>query len=113
MQQANEHGCYRSEITEELARRGRSYAAVKLCQCEKDGRYRYALDMQYSHGGFCGPISDNGKGYASPRDAVEAAACEFLRRFPKAWPSEPQSVHDELCELKGQIEQRYSEPMLF
>ena len=51
MQKVNDSGCYQAETTEELARCGRSYVAVDLCQCE-DGRYRYALDMQYSYGGF-------------------------------------------------------------
>jgi hypothetical protein len=27
--------------------------------------------------------------------------------------SEPQSLHHEQCDLKAQVEQRYSEPMLF
>jgi hypothetical protein len=103
MQKANERGCYGAETTEELARCGRSYAAVKFCQCD-DGRYRYALDMQYSYGGFCGPIFASGKGYTSSRAATDAAMRELLRRFPKTWASEPQSVHDELRELKAQIE---------
>ena len=106
------NGVYDAETTEELARCGWSYVAIDLCQCE-DGRYRYALDMQYSHGGFCGPISAGGESYTSPREAVEAATRELLRRFPKAWASEPQSVHDELRELKAQIEQRFSQPTLF
>jgi hypothetical protein len=112
MKTPNENGVYDAETTEELARVGRSYVAVDLCQCE-DGRYRYALDMQYSYGGFCGPIFGRGEGYASPREAVEAATRELLRRFPKAWASEPQSVHDELRELKAQIDQRFSQPTLF
>jgi hypothetical protein len=41
MQKPNENGVYEAEITEELARRGRAYAAIDLCQCE-DGLYRYA-----------------------------------------------------------------------
>jgi hypothetical protein len=112
MKTPNENGVYDAETTEELARCGRSYAAVRLCQCE-DGRYRYALDMQYSYGGFCGPIFASGAGYATLRAAMEAATSEFLRRFPKAWASEPQSVHDELRELKAQIERRFSQPTLF
>jgi hypothetical protein len=36
-----------------------------------------------------------------------------LRRFPKASPTDPQTVHDELRELKAQIERRFSQPALF
>jgi hypothetical protein len=111
MQQPNEHGVYDAEITEELARRGRSYAAVRLCQCA-DGRYRYALDMSYSYGGFCGPIFADDDGFATSGEARESAIKDLLRRFPKA-ESEPQSVHDELREMKAQIERRFSQPTLF
>jgi hypothetical protein len=46
--------------------------------------------------GFCGPICKRGEGYASVAAAKDAAIAKLLARFPKAWPSEPQSVHDEL-----------------
>ena len=108
----NRRGWSEREITDELAKCGRSYAAVHLCQCE-DGRYRYALDMIYSYGGFGGPISVQNEGYPTPREATDTAARELLRRFPTAWADEPQSVHDELRELKAQIEQRLSQPKLF
>lgn len=101
--QLNENGVYEAEATEELARRGRSYAAVHLCQCE-NGLFRYALDVAYSYGGFCGPIFATATGFGTCSEAKDAATKELLRRFPKAWASEPQSVHDELCELKAQIE---------
>ena len=112
MQRANEHGVYEAETVEELARRGRAYASVELCQCE-DGLYRYALDMEYSYGGFCGPIFANDTGFASQNAAKEAATQELLRRFPKPWASEPQSVHDELRELRAMIEARFRQPSLF
>jgi hypothetical protein len=112
MQKPNKNGVYEAESTEELARRGRSYAALKLCQC-KDRRYRYALDVAYSYGGFCGPISASGKGFKTYAEAKDAGMREFLRRFPKASPGDPQNVHDELRELKAQIEARWREPMLF
>ena len=112
MQKANEHGVCEAETVEELARLGRAYASVELCQCE-DGLYRYALAMAYSYGGFCGPISAKGIGFDSPSAAKEAATQEMLRRFPKPWPSEPQSVHDELRELKAMIEAKFRQPSLF
>jgi hypothetical protein len=52
MQEPNQYGVYGSEIVEELVRRGRSYAAISLCQCE-DGLYRFALSLHSSHLGFC------------------------------------------------------------
>jgi hypothetical protein len=112
MQQPNEHGVYEAEIVEELARRDRSHATVEICQCE-DGLYRYALDMAYSNGGFCSPITGHGEGYASPAAAKDAAVQRLLQRFPKTWASEPQSVHDELRELKTQIEDKLRQPTLF
>ena len=112
MQKPNEHGVYEAEIVEELARRERSHATVKICQCE-EALYRYALDMAHSYGGFCSPITCYGEGYASPADAKHAAAQRLLQRFPKAWPSEPQSVHDELREMKTQIEDKLRQPTLF
>jgi hypothetical protein len=59
-----------------------------------------------------GPISAGGESYASPREVVEAATQELLRRFPRRGRASP-SVHDELRELKAQIEQRFSQPTLF
>jgi hypothetical protein len=53
MKQPNENGVYEVEIIAELARRGRSYVTVRLCQCA-DGLYRYALDMAYSYGMLSG-----------------------------------------------------------
>jgi hypothetical protein len=112
MQKPNENGVYEAEIVEELARRDRSHATVEICQCE-DGRYRYALDMAYSYGGFGSPITGHGEGYASPADAKNAAAQHLLMRFPEAWPSEPASVHAELRELKTQVEDKLRQPTLF
>jgi hypothetical protein len=112
MQRANEHGVCEAETVEELARRGRAYASIELRQCE-DGLYRYALDMAYSYGGFCGPIFAKATGFASQSAAKEAATQELLRRFPKPWASEPQSVHDELRELRAMIEAKHREPSLF
>jgi hypothetical protein len=112
MQKPNDIGVYEPEIIEELARRGRFYISVEIAQCE-DGLYRYALDMMYSYGGFGGPITDRATGYTSPAAAKEAAINELLRRFPKAWGSEPASVHEELRDLKAQVEAGFREPSLF
>jgi hypothetical protein len=112
MQRANENGVYEPEAIEELARRGRAHASIELCQCE-DGLYRYALDMAYSYGGFGGPILAKAKGFDSCAAAKEAAKQEMLRHFPKAWASDPASVHDELRELRAMIEARCRQPSLF
>jgi hypothetical protein len=108
----NENGVYEAELIEELARRDRSYVRVKICQCE-DGLYRFALDMAYSYGGFCSPITSRSESHNSPNEAKEAAAQRLLQRFPKAWASEPRSVHDELHALKTQIEDKLRQPTLF
>jgi hypothetical protein len=105
MQTANENGVFETEATEELARRGRSYAAVGLCQRD-DGLYRYALDMVYSYGGFCDPIFASSKGFATRNEAKDAGTVEFLRRFPKGFPTDPPCMREELAELRAQIGRR-------
>jgi hypothetical protein len=112
MKTPNEYGVYEPDTVEEMARCGRSYAAVRLCQCE-DGLYRYGLTLHYTYGGFGGSISDRCKGFGTCGEARDAATTDLLRRFPKAWASEPQSVHDELRDLKAQIERRFRQPSLF
>jgi hypothetical protein len=112
MQRANENGVYQPETIEELARRGRAHATIELCHCE-DGLYRYALDMAYGQGGFTGPIFAKAKGFETFNAAKEAATEEMLRHFPKAWASDPASVHDELRELRTMIEARCHQPSLF
>jgi hypothetical protein len=34
----------------------------------------------------------------------------LLKRFPTAWGSEPQSVHDELADLRSQVEAQLRQP---
>ncbi len=109
---ANENGVYVNYATEEVARNGHSYAAVRICQCD-DQLFRYALDLMYSYGGFSGPITIMDEGFATFSAARDAGMLELLKRWPKARPSEPQSVHAELRELKAQIERRFSQPSLF
>lgn len=112
MKAPNENGVYEAEIVEELARVGRSHATISVARCG-DGLLRFAIDVQYSYGGLCGPITDHGEGFESMTAVKEAATRELLRRFPKGSASDPQSVHDELREMKAQIEQGYREPTLF
>ncbi len=112
MQKASEHGVYEAEQTEELARVGRAYATIDLCQCG-DGFYRYALDMAYSTGGFRGPIFRSQKGFDTYSAAKEVGTRELLERFPKAWVSVPHGVYAELRELRTEIEAVIRQPSLF
>jgi len=59
------------------------------------GRYRYALDTEDSCGGFCGPTFATRDGFSTSGEVTEAAIKDLLRRFPKAWASEPLRVHEE------------------
>ena len=65
MQTPNRFGVYPAEVTEELARKGHSFAAVDIAQCE-DGLYRFALHYQTSHMGSGGPITRDGRGLPDP-----------------------------------------------
>jgi len=67
----------------------------------------------YSYGGFGGPIRIDSKGYATLNAARMAALDELLRQWPKAWPSEPTSVHHELRLMRDQVESHLRQPSLF
>jgi hypothetical protein len=108
----NEHGVLNIGHEEIVARHGRSQAIVRLALCE-DGLYRQATSIHYSYGGFGGPIWLDCPGYATVAEARTAGLEELLRRWPTAWPSEPQSVHDELAELRRQVEAQLLQPSLF
>jgi hypothetical protein len=109
---ANDNGVVAEGTHEVVARLGRSYAAVNIALCE-DCHYRMSVEMQYGHGGFSGPIRSDDEGYAT-LDAVRTAGLEeLLLRWHKPFPSEPQSVHDELADLREQIEARLQQPSLF
>ena len=112
MQTQNEHGVYEPERTEELARIGRSYAAARSCQCD-DGLYRYALDVSYSYGGFCGPISTHGEGFPDYAAAKNSAIKELLAKFPKGFPTDLEHVRNELAALKAMVTDTFRQPTLF
>lgn len=112
MNKPNPYGVYEPESREELARHDRSYAAVKIARCEDD-LYRYGLDLMYSYGGFAFPVTDDDEGYATYSEAKDAGTKKLLARFPVAWASKPQSVPDELREIRAQIEQKFLQPSLF
>jgi hypothetical protein len=108
----NENGVLPSGCRECIARVGRSYVTIKFA-LGGDERYRLGIELQYSYGGFASPITSDGKSYATISAAGDAALEELLVRFPKAWGSEPQSVHDELRILREQVEATLRQPVLF
>jgi len=108
----NVNGVLSEGLHEVVARRNRAYAAINLALCE-DGLYRMSVEMQYGHGGFSGPIRIDDEGYVTLDAARAAGLEELLRRWHKPFQSEPQSVHDELANLREQIEARLRQPSLF
>jgi len=108
----NENGVLSEGCRETLARRGRAHASITIALCE-GGQFRYGLDMLYSHGGFGFPIGINDEAFHSLASARNAAIEAMLRRFPRPFPSEPASVHEELRELREQLESHLRQPSLF
>lgn len=108
----NENGVLETGYREVVASRGRAYAAINIALRE-DGRYAYGLDMNYSHGGFSFPISDSGEAFATKEAARTAALNALLRHWHAPFPSEPQSVHDELRIMREQVESHLRQPSLF
>lgn len=112
MRSPNQNGVYPAEIIERLAEHGRSYAEIHIAQCD-DGLYRYALEVQYSYGGFGGPITLQTEGLTNAEAARTLATEALLRRFPNGHAGDPQSVHDELQVMRAQLESCYRQPSLF
>ncbi len=105
-------GTYEPGFTETVATYGRWYAAIEVAQCE-DGLYRFSTSMQYSYGGFCGPIFAASEGFPTIVVARTAALEDLLAHWHKPFPSEPESVHDELRIMREQIEASLRQPSLF
>jgi hypothetical protein len=108
----NQNGVLETGRREVVATYGRFYAAVELALCE-DGLYRFSVELFYSYGGFCGPISDTAEGYATEGAARTAALEELLRKWHRPFPSDPASVHEELRVLREQVEGQLCQPSLF
>lgn len=85
---------------------------IRISHCDDD-LFRYSLAVTYSYGGFRGPIFASYPGFPSFAEAKTAAITELLTKFPKPLGPEPQSVHDELRDLKAQVEQLLVQPSLF
>lgn len=109
----NQYGAMKAGYEEVVARHGdRYFAGVNVALCE-DGLYRQSTSMMYSYGGFSGPVFMSTRGYGSIGAAIDAGLDELLRHWHKPFPSEPQSVHDELNDMRQQIESRLRQPTLF
>lgn len=109
----NEFGALISDYEEVVAQYGeRCYAAVNVAFCE-DGLYRHSTSLMYSYGGFTGPVFIDSSGFATIAAAIDAGLSELLRRWHAPFPSEPQSVHDELSDMRQEIEARLRQPSLF
>lgn len=112
MQAPNRNGVYQAERTIEIARHGRSFAAVRVCQCE-DGQYRYALDFWGSLQGFCGPITGDCPGYPNLKAVSDAGRAAMLRQFPMPQAYNPENEYRELIAMRAQIEAGVRQPSLF
>lgn len=108
----NAHGCLAVGCTEVVAMLGRSCAEVNIA-LDEDGRYRYSVSMMYGYGGFGGPITTDGDGFADIQAAKTAGMEELLRRWPRPFPTDPSSVHNELRLMREQIESQLQQPSLF
>ena len=109
---ANENGVVETGLSEVVASHGRSYAAIKFALCE-DGLYRFSTSLQYSHGGFSGPIGEDDDGFPTLAAAKAAGLEDLLRRWHKPFESEPESVHEELRIMRAQVEDHSRQPSLF
>jgi hypothetical protein len=108
----NENGVFPERSQEVVAPLGRSYAAINFAFCD-DGLFRFSTELHYSYGGFVSPIYATCPGYATLDAARMAGLEELLRRWQRAFPSEPASVHDELNRLQEQIAAELQQPTLF
>ena len=108
----NENGCLAVGCTETVAQLGRSSAGVNVAM-DDHGRYYYSVSVTYSYGGFGGPICADGESFADKQAAKTAGMEELLRRWPKPFPTDPSSVHDELRLMRGQLENELRQPSLF
>jgi hypothetical protein len=108
----NEFGAITPGHEEIVARHGRSFAAVNVALCE-DGLYRCSTSQMYSYGGFTGPVFIGRPGFTRLADAITAGLDELLRRWHTPFPSEPQSVHEELNDMRRQLEAKLRQPSLF
>lgn len=114
MNTPNENGVYEFFQTETIAKLkgGCPYVSIRICNCD-DGLFRYGLEVRCARVGFSFAPNIKQRGFNSSNAAKEAAMIELLAGFPKAMENDPQIVHDELRQLKAQIEAKIAQPSLF
>ncbi len=108
----NAYGVLEDGCLEVVARHGRAYAAIALMLCE-DGLWRCGVDMRYAHGGSSVPASIHAQGWPTPEAARMAALERLLKAWHSPFPSDPETVRDQLAEMRQQIEARMRQPPLF
>lgn len=108
----NEYGVYARTIVEVVAQHGRSNAEIRFAYCD-DGQYRFALSVHYSYGGFGAPVTDANGAWPSLSAARTAGLEALLAKWPKAFTSDPASVHQELRLMREQVASQLSQPTLF
>ena len=108
----NENGVYAKTSVEVVAQHGRSTAEIRFANCD-DGQFRFGLSVQYSYGGFAGPIFDTAASFPSLAAARNTALETLLAKWPKPFASDPTSVHEELRLMRAQVVSHLSQPMLF
>jgi hypothetical protein len=113
MNSANDWGVYQPEQTEELYRRGNAVATFKLCQCDDDGLFRFSTSLNYSYGGYAGPICADDKGFESAALARDAAIAEVLAWLATDRYRDPQSARNELQAMRDALEEMMRQPSLF
>lgn len=112
MSRLTEYDVYPATTPEVVARHGRSFAEIQFAYCD-DGRFRFALSVQYSYGGYGGPIFAEAPSYSDMSSARVAALEAMLSDWPKAFASDPASVHEELRLMREQIASQLRQPSLF
>lgn len=108
----DENGVLNEGHRETVARSGRAHATITIALCE-DGLFRYGLEMMFSCGGFRFPIRNDDVGFTTMPEARLAAIEGMLRSMHRPFPSDPESVQQELRQITEQLESHLRQPSLF
>lgn len=103
---------YSSTAAEIVARNGRSYAEIRFAYCD-DGQFRFSLGLQYSYGGFGGPVFAASPAYPTLAAARSAGLESLLAQWPSEHWWEPANAHEELRLMREQVAARLYQPTLF
>jgi hypothetical protein len=108
----NKLGVLMDKHQEVVARHGKSYAAVNIALCE-DGQYRQCVELQFSQGGYSGPITVDDPPYPTFEAAKIAGVQELLKRWDAPFPGLRYTVQEELRDMRRQVEDQVRQPGLF